>query len=421
MFSQTSLVDGVGSGAGALRVGAGADQTGNLLDMLNTNISGPRVLVGKSDHPGGVKKKRFGAVGANHMYDYPNLAVAGLGENGQAYRQSAAGYLPGNGGGGLAGYGIGNEHSAEFKEAADLSAAKDVMMRSADVMPHFVQPEHMMYVDRTKEDISERLQEQADDYNRMRIQDLMSKGFTEEEIGEKIKAERRKAIEQAEKQPMNPTALVEAKLASMLPTKYNEDFAGTSVAPGGIARRQDATAMERALNVGNPVAMKKKMEAIRHEKRIAGEVPDAVEHASVKPARQQADIMSSLMAVSRKAEAVRKEHSVDHEAAHIDAQRAKKEIMDLQKAAMKKAMGEGAEAFPKPAAYAKGGEFKARLGLVTPATTTGLATIKAHKGATMIPEGAGFVAPETRKHYKEAQSHESYLQSMMTDFFPRAK
>ena len=225
MFSQTSLVGGVGSGAGALRVGAGADQTGNLLDMLNTTVSGPRVLVGKSDHPGGVKKKRFGSTGVNHMYDYPNLAVAGLGENGQAYRQSKAGYLPGNGGGGNAGYGIGNEHSAKFTEAADLTDAQCVAMRSADVMPHFVQPEHMMYVDRTKEDISERLQEQADDYNRMRIKDLMAKGFTEEEIGEKIKGERKKAIEQAEKQPMNPTALVEAKLASMLPTKYNEDFA----------------------------------------------------------------------------------------------------------------------------------------------------------------------------------------------------
>ena len=418
MFSQFSLVDGVGSGAGALRVGAGADQTGNLLDMLNTNITGPRVLVGKSDHPGGVKKKRFGSVGVNHMYDYPNLAVAGLGENGQAYRQSAPGYLPGNGGGGMAGYGIGNEHSADFKEAADLTAAKDVMMREADVMPHFVQPEHMMYVDRTKEDIAERLQEQADDYNRMRIQDLMSKGFTEEEIGEKIKAERRKAIEQAEKQPMNPTALVEAKLASMLPTKYNEDFAGTSVAPGGIARRQDATAMERALNVGNPVAMKKKMEAIRHEKRIAGEVPDAVEHASVKPARQQADIMSSLMAVSRKAEAVRKEHSVDHEAAHIEAQRVKKEVMDQQKAAMVKAISGGGERYPPSAEYKKGKDFKPRLGFATPAGSFRRAITSIPEMGENIPKGINvettFRAPEERHGFKHVDPAHAAMKELFS-------
>jgi len=418
MFSQTSLVDGVGSGAGALRSGAAADQTGNLLDMLNTNISGPRVLVGKSDHPGGVKKKRFGSTGVNHMYDYPQLAVAGLGENGQAYRASHAGYLPGNGGGGAAGYGIGNEHSAHFNEATDLTIAKDIAHREADVMPHFVQPEHMMYVDRTKEDIQQRLQEQADDYNRMRIQDLMSKGFTEEEIGEKIKAERRKAIEQAEKQPMNPTALVEAKIASMLPTKYNEDFAGTSVAPGGIARRQDATALERALNVGNPVAMKKKMEAIRHEKRIAGEVPDAVEHVAVKPERQQADIMKTLMAVSKKAEAERKEHSVDNEMAHIEAQRVKKEVMDQQKAAMVKAIARGGERYP--AVYQKT-PFEPRLGIVTPATTTGKATITAGKGLSRVAEGSAIVAPETSKMYREARSHESGLQSMISDFFPSKK
>ena len=78
MFSQSSHVGGVGSGAGALRYGAATNQTGNLLNT-DTHIEGPRILVGKSDHPGGARKKRFGVTGSASVFDYPDLMVRGNG------------------------------------------------------------------------------------------------------------------------------------------------------------------------------------------------------------------------------------------------------------------------------------------------------------------------------------------------------
>ena len=52
-FKQFSLVDGIGGGVGALGVGAGADQTGNLLNMMNTLITTPTHLV-EVNHTNGV-------------------------------------------------------------------------------------------------------------------------------------------------------------------------------------------------------------------------------------------------------------------------------------------------------------------------------------------------------------------------------
>ena len=347
MFSQTSHVGGVGSGAGALRVGKGADQTGNLLELMNTAILTPQLDVGMKLHagPGGVRKKRFGAQGVNHMYDYPQHPVKGTG-NGQAYQMSKAGYLPGNGGGGTAGYGCHDPHNYGFNEEADLTEAKAIAMRETDVQPHFVQPSHMQYVDRTKQTIVERFQEQAEDYQRLRIKDMMSKGFTEEEITKKVEAERSRAIMNAEKHPLNTTALMEAKLAGMLPTRLNEDFP-TSVAPGGIARRQDATAVERALNVGNPVAFKKKAEAMRHEQRLRGEV-QLVEPAQPRQPVSFKEMMADVVKESQTEVAAQHQHETEVEGKKIAVQMSKEDAMEHQKASLMKAMAEkmGTERFP---------------------------------------------------------------------------
>ena len=363
MFSQHSHVGGVGSGAGALRTGMAANQTGNLLDLINTAILTPQLDVGMKLHagPGGVRKKRFGAQGANHQYDYPQHPVKG-GGNGQAYQMSKAGYLPGNGGGGQAGYGCHDPHTYGFNEAADLTEAKAVAMREADVQPHFVNPEHMQYVDRTKQTIVERFQEQAEDYQRMRIKDWMAKGFTEDEIARKVDAERMKAMDKAEKHPMDSTALMQAQLAKMLPSKLTEDFP-TSVAPGGIARRQDATAVERANNVGNPVAFKKKAEALRHEQRLRGEI-NYVEPPQVKEPVSFKEMMANVVKESQTEKAAKHEHEVEVEGKHIAVQMTKEDAMEHQKASLMKAMAEkmGTERFPAAAKSAGGRAFKSSLG-----------------------------------------------------------
>ena len=335
MFSQSSVVGGVGSGAGALRYGAATNQTGNLLNT-DTHIEGPRILVNKSDNPGGVRKKRFGVTGSASVFDYPDLLVRGNGPNGQAYKQSVPGYLPGNGQDGFAGYGARDPHDFTFTEAADLTLAKEIAHREADQLGHFVQPEHMMYKDRTAESMKERFQDQAMDYQRQRIKDLLAKGFTEAEVKAMLDKEREKAILQAEKMPYSQDALMKAQLAQMLPDEQREDFSNTSVAPGGIARRQDATAIERALNTGNPVAMKKKMQAIRHEQRIQGQVK-YVEPATVIKKAEHHDVANLMMRLAKKEHGTAEEHDTHVEQAHHLQQSHKERQLDRQHAAMLKA------------------------------------------------------------------------------------
>ena len=294
MFTQTSKIGGAEQGAGALRYGKAADQTGNLLEMMNTSVMTPEKKV---LHPavGGVKKKRFGATGVNHMFDYPELAVKNPSGNGQSYKAQKGHYLPGNNGGGQAGYGVNDPHAYGFKEEADLTFAKEVAFREAQVMPHFVKPEHTMYHDKTHEELKERLVDMAEDYRRDYIRNLKAKGFTDEEIERKLEKDREKAIESAEKMPMDKYKLMEAQLAQMLPVQEREDYPNQSVPPGAIARRQDATAYERALNVGNPVANARKMAAKRQEARIRGELPMVEPY---KMAREQETIHTMISRIS---------------------------------------------------------------------------------------------------------------------------
>ena len=332
MFSSSSVVGGVGSGAGAYGYGAAVDQTGNLLN-IDTRIEGPRILVCSTNNPGGVRKKRFGVTGSASIFDYPDLAVRGLGPNGQAYKQSQGGYLPGNNGGGQAGYGAQDPHDFTFKEAADLTMAKEIAQRDANQFGHFVQPEHMVYKDRTAESMKERFTDMAMDYQRQRIKDLLAKGFTEEEINTMLSKERERAILQAEKQPYSKEALMQAQIAQMLPTEQREDFPNTSVAPGGIARRQDATSIERALNTGNTVAMRKKMEAVRREQRLQGQLK-YVEPAVVQKVLPHQDVANLMMRLAQKEHGEVEKHDSRVEEAHQRQQHSKNRQLDLQNAGM---------------------------------------------------------------------------------------
>ena len=124
---QFSLVGGVQSGAGALAMGTGSfvDQTGNLLGMLNTAIHTPVVEVGEPIVNFKGKKLRFGGVSATagHAFDYPELAIKKAEGNGQSYKASKGGYLPGNNNGGDAGYGRDREFDRSTMVSGDLQDA----------------------------------------------------------------------------------------------------------------------------------------------------------------------------------------------------------------------------------------------------------------------------------------------------------
>jgi len=271
-FKQFSLVDGIGGGVGALGVGAGADQTGNLLNMMNTLITTPTHLV-EVNHTNGVVKRRFGATTkyGGHAYDYPVHTVKGDG-NGQAYPSSKPGYLPGNNGGGNAGYGTGGEHSAIYKPDGDLLDAQEIAFKSSEIMSEFVMPEHYRYVDRTQDTLKEQFQYQAEDFQRERIKDLLAKGFNEEEVKKQLEKERERDIENARKHPTDKVALMKATLASHVPVVLKEDFMNQSSPPGLVPAKRNLTAYEMATNVGGKLARNKAMANQRHEQRLRGEV-----------------------------------------------------------------------------------------------------------------------------------------------------
>ena len=120
---QFSLVDGIGSGAGALHTGTAAvNQTGNLLGILAT-VHTPNVKVGHSVTNFSGKKVRFGAVApkGGAEFNYPDLAIKNPSGNGQSYRATKNGYLPGNNNAGQAGFGTSREFDRSTMVSADLS------------------------------------------------------------------------------------------------------------------------------------------------------------------------------------------------------------------------------------------------------------------------------------------------------------
>ena len=355
-FSHTSVVRGIGSGAGALKVGSVADQLGNLLG-IDPTVMTPIKNVGSQRQPGGAIKKRFGSTGVDGMFNYPQLAVPGTG-NGQAYRASRPGYLPGNDGGGQAGFGVGNPHDSTYMPATDLSVAQGIAMREADIMPHFVQPEHFMYTDKTKLDMIERLTDMTEDYQRERIKKLYSQGFTEEEVRRYVEKEREKQIEQAEKMPYNRSELLEATLARAMPTELREDYGNQSVAPGLIPRRQDMAAAERAANgVGNVVAMKKKMESVRHEQKLRGELDKVEPEVPGDPE----PILDMLKRLSKEAGAEMKKGHAKHVEAHRKDQMGKAEVVQKQKEAIKKVIPLKEDVMPSGIVKQSGQELANRI------------------------------------------------------------
>ena len=160
-------------------------------------------------------------------------------------------------------------HGYKMNLELDVAEAIGIVDRQVHMDTHFARPDHTQYVDKTSVSLNERMIDQAQEYNRLRIKDLLHKGFTEEEINTKLMKEREKAIDKAEKMPYSQTALMEAQISKMLPTQQTEDYLATSAASGGIIARRDMSAYERSIGGGSAVNKRKKYEAINTELRLS--------------------------------------------------------------------------------------------------------------------------------------------------------
>jgi hypothetical protein len=311
---------------------------GNLLNMINVSVMTPEHLVNRTNVGIDKRRKRFGPTTktGGHAFDYPVHNVAG-GGNGQAYPQSKPGYLPGNNGGGNAGYGCGGEHSAVYKPSGDLQDAQMEAFKQADYHSHFVNPEHFHYVDRTAETLTEMFENEAQDLQRERIKDLMSRGHSEEEISKMLERERERKIEAAKNQPFNQKNLMEAALAKAVPTVLKEDFMNQSVAPGDVPLKKNLSAYQAATGQGNPMARRKAMQAMRHKQMMGGEVK-TVEQPQRRVPLSETEILKELVAHSKREHEAKAMRAQQAEMAVIDHQKMREHAQMAQHSAMQKAM-----------------------------------------------------------------------------------
>jgi hypothetical protein len=332
---QFSLVGGIGSGAGAYAVGTAVDQTGNLLNTPTTVLT-PNAKVGVGRTNFGGKKVRFGVVSKDggKMFDYPDLAIKNAGGNGQAYKASKGGYLPGNNGGGQAGYGLSRDVDLQTKVSEDLLMAQGIAQRSSTITADMYGVEHTRAVDRATEDMREHFEEQAKEHELNKIKHLMAMGFSEREIAEKAMRDREKAIEQASKMMPQSNkledALMKAKPAS------GDSFWNNSIAPGAIPNRINADSYQRATGLGTRVTKGKAAEAMRRREAMALKI-DA-ETPQVKTPMKHAAIVEMMMGIASKEEHKRLEESKVKEEQIIHHQKVMEHARMARHFAMKKAM-----------------------------------------------------------------------------------
>ena len=329
---QFSLVSGVGSGAGAFHTEGGApvNQVGNLLGVLAT-VHTPSVMVGKSVTNFGGRKKRFGATGVDHMFDYPDLAVKDAGGNGQAYKATKGGYLPGNNGAGDAGYGCGREFDRATLVSADLTDA----YRVADMVEVPDIPEHFRTVNRDYESLREHFEEQKKEHEKEKMTKLMAMGFSEEEIRRKGDKDREVAINQAMKMDVEPHHSMGRAIAkSMPPTDI-----GLSVAPGLMPNRMNMDSYQRAVGAGTVVQRGKAMEAMRRKEMMGKRIDEMhVEKPTAKAPMKHSAIVDMMMALAGKEEHKRQEMSMVQEEQIIKHEKMREDARNARHFAMNKAM-----------------------------------------------------------------------------------
>ncbi len=333
---QFSLVGGVGSGAGALAVGTAVDQTGNLLGMLNTAVHTPTVEVGASVNNFKGKKLRFGTVSktGGHAFDYPELAIKKTDGNGQSYKASTSHYLPGNNGGGQAGYGCDIDFTRTTMISEDLTAAYGIAHRAADITGDMYGVEHTRTVNRTDESLKEHFEEQAKEHEKEKIAHLLAMGFSEEEIAVKASKDREKAIEQAAKMGRTQsTTLADA----LVKTRGGvEMFWNNSIAPGNVPNRINASSYERAVGAGTLTTKGKAAEAMRRREKMALKID--TQTPEIKVPMKHAQIVQMMMGIATKEDHKRVEDSMVQEQKVIAHQKLREDARMARHFAMEKAM-----------------------------------------------------------------------------------
>ena len=335
MSKQFSLVGGIQSGAGAYATGSPVDQTGNLLG-IPTVVLTPNVKVGEGRTNFRGKKARFGVVSATggNAFNYPDLAIKEAGGNGQAYKASKPGYLPGNNGGGNAGYGCSRDIDYQTKVSDDLLAAQGVAMRESSLTADMYGVEHTRTIDRATESMREHFEEQAKEHELDKMKHLLAMGFSEREIAEKEMKDREKAIETASKMMPHSNkledALMKAKPAS------GDSFFSNSVAPGLIPQRQNADSYQRATGLGTRVTKGKAAEAMRRREAMALKI-DA-ETPQVKTPMKHSAIVAMMMGIASKEDHKRLEESKVKEEQFIHHQKVLESARVARHFAMTKAM-----------------------------------------------------------------------------------
>lgn len=130
--------------------------------------------------------------------------------------------------GDMGGSGIGIDSYHQFKPADGLAEALALAVKQQEdsQAPHqWVKPEHLFFTgDKTNQSMRDYFENVAQDYQREKIEKLIAKGFSQEEIKRVIDKEREKSIEAALKNPADPNALMQAELARSLPAYLQPDY-----------------------------------------------------------------------------------------------------------------------------------------------------------------------------------------------------
>ena len=333
---QFSLVGGVGSGAGAYAMASAANQTGNLLNMDPTVLT-PNVAIGHSVANFGGKKVRFGTVSkmGGHAFDYPDLAVKNASGNGQSYKASKGGYLPGNNGAGQAGFGTSIDFDRATMVSEDLQMAQGIAMRQATIGADMYAPEHTRTVNREHEEMREHLEEQQKEHEKQKIKHLMAHGFSEREIAEKAMRDREKAIDQVTKMGMPVSASLSDTIMKMAPSA-SEKFWNNSIAPGLMPNRKDADSYQRATGLGTLTTKGKAAQAMRQKEAMALKI-DA-EQPKAKTPMKHADIVQMMMGLAVQEEHKRHEQSKVQEEKIIQHQKIREHARMARHFAMEQAM-----------------------------------------------------------------------------------
>lgn len=325
---QFSLVGGIGSGAGALSGIAATDQTGNLLN-IDPTVHTPNVMVGHARVNNKGRKKQFGGTTAmsGNMFNYPDLAVKNPQGNGQSYRASNIGYLPGNNNAGAAGFGVSREFDRSTMVSGDLTDA----YKKAELTERLAQPEHFRTVNRDYETVREHFEEQKKEHELEKITHLMAMGFSEAEIQRKVEKDREKAIEQASNMDRSSQTLEKAIMRAMPITDI-----GISVAPGLVPQRMNADSYQRATGLGTPVTKGKAFEAMRRRERMGMKI-DA-EKPEIKAPMKHSAIVQMMMGIATKEDHKRQESSLVKAEQVVHHQKLAEEARLARNFAMSKAM-----------------------------------------------------------------------------------